>query len=570
MSGWAALIDGLGSLGLFLLGMRLLSGHLTAAAGGALGRWLTRASRNRLSGAALGAALGLTVQSGPASVMIVGLAHAGLLGVRQAAPVVFGFNVGTTLAMQLLAFRITAFWAVPLLGGLALTVAARSPRGRSIGMALAGFGLLLLGLGRMSAALGAFREPLIPWVARIGGTSWVSTLLGVGVGVAVTGALFSSAATIGMALALAESGVFSELRQAYPLVLGAQLGTCLTSLLAAGGTNAGGRRTALLHVGFNLVNLLLGLVLLPWLPGWIEWTAPGRPARQIANLHTALRGLTALLLLPWTDAAVAAVRRTCARSERAAPEPERTRLDEQALPRPEEALVCARAESRRLSLICLGSFRQATALLERWDPAAMERIVADEAAMDRLKIAFQEYVNRVAARRLSHRQALQVTAFNRCILSIERIQDHIEHLGRLAGRMRPTLLGRLPREEGELLRGLLRGLDEALEAAAASFGTLGEVRESGSSAERLRGRIEAFEGRNAGMREHFADRLWRKGRGLTPPQGLLLDKVVHDLEEIAQHLDHIAFAQERSRFFIKPSKMSQPAPPLQSPWRAGF
>ncbi len=563
--GWIVL-EGLGGLGVFLLGMRLLGRHLTDAAGGALSHRLVRASRNRLSGAAMGSVLGFTIQSGPASVLLVGLTHAGLLGLRQAAPVVFGFNVGTTLAMQVLAFQVATLWALPLLGGLVLTVGARTDRGTALGMALAGFGLLLLGLGRLSASLGGLREPLLPWVARIGGTTWGATLLGIVVGAAVTGALFSSAATLGMALALAESGVFTELRQAYPLVLGAQLGTCLTSLLAAGGANAAGRRTAALHVGFNLVNVLLGVVLLPWLPGWIERTAPGNPVRQIANLHTALRSLTAVLLLPWADSAVVVVRRFCARSTRIAPEPERSRLEAGALPRPEQALACARQECRRLSRIARDSLRTAAALLERWSGEGMARIQADENAMDRLKLAFQAYVNHISLRHLSHRQALHVTAFNRSVLAIERIQDHIEHLGRLAGRARPAFLERFPAGDQDGVRRLLERTGETLEAVAASFDPAPEEPGESSRLQDLRDRVEAFRRCHEALWERFDARLWRKGRGLTPAQGLLLDKVLHDLEQIAQHADQIAHAQARSGFYVKASKIDRVAPPLSAPW----
>lgn len=556
---WKYGFEMLGGLALFLFGMRTLSTHLQQAAGDALRRGLRQAARHRGTGFSVGALLGFTIQSGPASVMLVGLTHAGLLSLRQAAPVVFGFNVGTTLAMQVLAFDVYALWPAPLLSGLLVVLIGRHARARDAGLALSGFGLLILGLGTLTGSLAALREPLTPWLAGIHANSLLAVLAGIAAGAVVTGLLFSSAASIGMCLALAASGVFTDIRQVYPIVLGAQLGTCLTSLLAASNANNTGRRTALLHVGFNLVNVLLGVLLLPVMPGWIERTAPADLPRQIANLHTVLRAFTAFSLLPVAGHAVDFVERL---TRRYGPSPELSRLVEEDLDRPEQALFNAVTECRRLAMFCLRGLQFCASALRVRDQRVVAWIAADEAVIDRIKPAFQDYLHRVADRQLSHRQAILVTALNRCIISIERIQDHVEHLINVTERAHKARVLSLEPDDHAQLEALFALAIEALETVAASFETDVAKQDFDRMSEAILRRVRWYERRNQVARDYFADRAWRKGEGMLPAQGLFVDALANDLEEIVQHAANIATAESRSAFFLKPRKLKRTVPPI--------
>lgn len=556
MNGWRTLIDLLGGLALFLFGMRIMSEHLQQAAGDALRRGLTRTAGNRVSGYSLGMLLGLSIQSGPASVMLVGLAHAGLLSLAQAAPVVFGFNLGTTLAMQVLAFRVYAFWPVPVAIGLLLTLVRASAKARDAGMSLIGFGLLILGLGLMTGSLEALREPLTPWLAGLHGATAATMLLGILGGLVVTGLLFSSAASIGMCLALAASGTFTDIRQVYPIVLGAQLGTCVTSLLAACNANNTGRRTALVHVGFNVVNGLLGVLLVPFLPAWIERLTPDDLPRQIANLHTVLRASTGLLLLPFSGFVVNGVRRY---SRRGGEEVDASRLKEQDTGRPEQALLNAVAECGRLAGLCLRGLRINAGLMRAWDPGGARRIAAAEAVIDRVKPAFQDYLRRVSGRKLSHRQAVLIPALNRCIIAIERIQDHNEHLCEL---LKTAHGNAVPPPDPESLARLKRLHECAVrvvEAMKDSCETDPRNQDFSRMALEILRLGSVFQSENKTFRSYLTEQAWRKGEGLLPVQGLFLDACANDLEEIVQHARKIANVESHEAFFIKAKKLSREA-----------
>lgn len=285
-----------GGLGMFLGGMELMSGALGRAAGEGTRRILGACTKSPLKGALTGAAATGVLQSSSAvTVMAVGFVSAELMTLSQAIALVFGANVGTTVTAQLLAFRLSDWIGPALLAGFLLSRLAGNDRVRALGRALFGFGLLFAGVEHMSAAMAPVTESprfigLMDQVAD-------APVLGVVLGASLTAAVQSSSAAVAI-LQSAASGL--GLDGALPILVGCNIGTTVTALIAAAGQSRDARRTALAHTVFNLSGAVLFLLLRPGFTRLVLTLSPAgaAAARQIANAHTLFNVLCTVLWLP--------------------------------------------------------------------------------------------------------------------------------------------------------------------------------------------------------------------------------------------------------------------------------
>ncbi len=300
-----ALIGGLaGGVGLFLLGMGLMTDGLRLAAGPALERILAHSTRTRARGLASGILVTALVQSSSAvTVAAIGFVNAGLLNLSQAVWVLFGANVGTTMTGWLVAlvglkFKIEAL-ALPLIGvGMLLRLTGEGSRRGAAGMALAGFGVLFLGIDMLKETFSGlsadFRLPE--------GDSARDILLQVGIGILLTVLMQSSSAALAIALTAAQGGLLT-VQGAAAVVIGANIGTTVTALIAALGATPNAKRAAAAHILFNLLTGIVALLLLPWLIGFLtvlrEWLGlDSAPAAQLALFHTVFNVLGVILIWP--------------------------------------------------------------------------------------------------------------------------------------------------------------------------------------------------------------------------------------------------------------------------------
>lgn len=299
-----------GGLALFLFGMDNMSRALQQAAGEGLKKFLRKVTRNPLTGALAGMVVTAILQSSSATtVMVIGFVSAGLMELPQAVAVVFGANVGTTMTAQLLAFRL-ADWAFPILfAGTILFLTAKQERLRQTGLAVFSFGLLFDGIEVMSGAMGPLAESLVflHWMEQVRDAPLLGLLLGIGMTLVVQ----SSSATIAVLQRTAQQvgpdGIHSVLglAGALPVLLGDNIGTTITAVLAAVGQSRDAKRTAAAHCCFNLSGSVVCLCILPWLTEAVERLSPQGPeleviARQIANAHTLFNLVCTLVWLPLT------------------------------------------------------------------------------------------------------------------------------------------------------------------------------------------------------------------------------------------------------------------------------
>lgn len=299
-----------GGLALFLYGMDSMSRAIQLGAGKRLRSLLARCTANPVAGLVTGAAVTAVVQSSSAvTVMVIAFLAAGLLQLRQAVPVVFGANIGTTVTAQLLAFQVEQGRYLLLFGGVLLCFACKGQKGRCAGEALFGFGLLFEGITVMSSALQPLTESpqLWQWLVRVQANPALGLLAGLGMTLTVQ----SSSATIAMLQTVAAQpgpdGVHGllSLAGAIPVLLGDNIGTTVTAVLASIGQSRDTKRAAAAHALFNLTGAAAFCALLPWYAGLVAMISPKGPeleviARQIANAHTLFNLICTAVWLPLT------------------------------------------------------------------------------------------------------------------------------------------------------------------------------------------------------------------------------------------------------------------------------
>ncbi len=383
------LLQAAGGIGLFLLGMVILTDGLRGLAGDALQRWLRRFTRSPIRGALSGTVATAVVQSSSATtVTAVGFAGAGLLSFPQALGIVFGANIGTTLRGWLVAWlgfrvHIGAVASLLVLAGVLLRLFGRQGAARA-GMALAGFGLVFVGFVMLQQGIAGFEGVVTP--ERFPGDTLGGRLLLVGIGVLITLVTQSSSAGVATAIAAVNVGAIS-FHQAAAMVIGMDVGTTVTAALATVGASLPARRTGWAHVVYNLLTGLGAFLLLPLYAWVLETALPGAiqsdPEFAVVGFHTTFNVLGVLIVIPFAHPFARLVERLI---------PERTtpltrRLDPAWVDEPELAL---RAVGTTLDEIARAAFGALARLLDRRGPSLDELEEARQAL-----VVVQLYVGRI-------------------------------------------------------------------------------------------------------------------------------------------------------------------------------
>ncbi len=287
----------LGGLALFLYGMQMMSSGLEDAAGNKMKKILEKLTANRFLGVLVGAGITAVIQSSSATtVMVVGFVNSSMMTLGQAVWIIMGANIGTTVTGQLIALDIGAIAPLIAFIGVAMIVFLKNEKVHHIGKICAGLGVLFIGMGMMSDAMMPLRESQA-FIDLM--TKFSNPILGIMAGAVFTAIIQSSSASVGILQALAVAGLV-EFDAAVFVLFGQNIGTCITALLAAIGTNRSAKRTTIIHLSFNLIGTAVfttACLLLP-VTDWVGSLSPGNMSQQIANMHTIFNITTTILLLP--------------------------------------------------------------------------------------------------------------------------------------------------------------------------------------------------------------------------------------------------------------------------------
>ena len=295
----------LAGLGVFLVGMNMMSSSMEKLANTSLRSLLNCVTNNKIKGVGVGAGMTVIIQSSSATtVMTVGFVNAGILTLTQAVPIIMGANIGTTITAQLAAlqsFDITTWLMILSFVGAFMTILGKKEKTKTIGTILAGLGMLFIGLDIMSDAMRVMRDA--PFFQETLQTITNPVLLLV-IGALFTALIQSSSAATGIIVSMAAAGIAigGGGNAVLYVILGTNIGTCVTALLSSIGANANGKRASLVHLMFNVIGSVVFMIMLVLWPSFFEVTFqawfPNAAATQIAMFHTLFNVVTTLLLLP--------------------------------------------------------------------------------------------------------------------------------------------------------------------------------------------------------------------------------------------------------------------------------
>jgi phosphate:Na+ symporter len=426
-----------GGLALFLFGMEQMADALKAVAGERMKGILAKLTSNRFMGAATGAFVTAVIQSSSVTtVLVVGFITAGLMTLSQSIGVIMGANVGTTITAQIVAFKVTKAALLMIGLGFSMLFASKHERIKQYGGMMMGLGLVFFGMSVMSDAMQPLRtyQPFLNLMVHM-----ESPLIGILVAAAFTGLIQSSSATTGIVIVMASQG-FITLNAGIALAFGANIGTCVTALLASIGKPREAVRAALVHVLFNVAGVLLWVAFIPYLAEFVTALSPTHPElsglerlgaetpRQIANAHTLFNLANTLIFIGFTSQLARMVQwlvpERLIDSEELAVSAKY--LDEELLSTPSLAL-----DRVRLEVLHMGE--QVQEMLERIMPAiltgnreSLHAVAQMDDVVDILYAQILEYLGRISKQSLTDQQTEEFLGLMAAVSDLENIGDTIE------------------------------------------------------------------------------------------------------------------------------------------------
>ncbi len=431
---WTFLIFGLaGGLALFLYGMELMSEGMKKTAGNKMRSVLAALTRNRIIALFCGAFVTMVIQSSSATtVMLVSFVQAGLMTFVQAMGVILGADIGTTITAQMIAFKLTDYALLMIVTGFAIRMFGNTSQVKNIGEALMGFGILFFGMKLMSDAMKPLRT-YPDFIDLLKGLE--NPLLGVLVGALFTALIQSSSAFTGVIIVLAQQGLIT-LDAGIPMVLGANVGTCVTAGLASIGTSREAKRVALAHVLFKLAGVCLFIFWIPTFAGVIRSLAAefdSGTARQIANAHTIFNVSLGLLFLPFTGVFAKLIFRILPEEkENRDLKPATWHLDEAVITTPALAVDLTRTEIARMAKILsrmldaiIVPFITKEAKQDKYfeNLSLIEGIEMREEKLDFLEEKIDDYLVKISRQALQEKQANEIYGLITIVSDIESIGD---------------------------------------------------------------------------------------------------------------------------------------------------
>lgn len=433
--GFFNIVTLLGGLALFLYGMTQLGSGLEKLSGGRMEQILEGVTNNIFKSVAFGALITAAVQSSSATTVIaVGLVNAGIIKLRQAIGIIMGANIGTTITAHILRLsdigsdnfilqilKPTSLAPIAALVGILLLTSKKASK-KDWGQILLGFGILFTGMFKMEESVSSLQS--LPQFSEAFATL-SNPILGVLVGALVTGIIQSSSASIGILQAISSTGVLT-FSAAFPIIMGQNIGTCVTPLLASIGANKNAKRTAMVHFYFNLIGTLffLGVTYaIQYTVGFSFWDSPiGRGG--IANFHTVFNVTVTLLFIPFAGALEKLACWTVRDKKSDEPEPEATRLDERFLVSPGLAINQARNTVVHMARLANSNFNECRTLFHKYDAKVVERIKENENLIDKMEDMLAPYLLKLAGCELTEPENRQISELLQLESEFERIGDY--------------------------------------------------------------------------------------------------------------------------------------------------
>lgn len=533
----AEIILGLmGGLGLFLFGMKQMSDGLEKVAGAKMRSILEFFTKTPIRGILVGTFFTAIIQSSSAStVMVVSFVNSGLMNLYQAAGVIMGANIGTTVTSQLISFNLSALAPAIVMAGVVMMMFFKKVKIQRIGEVLLGFGILFMGLTTMSDSMSVLRES--PQVVEIMG-SLTSHFLAVLVGLVVTTVLQSSSATVGIVLLLATQGLL-DIRICFFIIMGCNIGSCVSALLAGLSGKRDAKRAALIHLVFNIIGtfiiyVVLSVALEP-ITQFISYISGGNPGREVANAHTLIKLTEVLLLAPFIKQIVK-LTGFFVRGEEKKNQDELGLqfIGEKSVFSPATAVFDATREMERMGQMAISNLEKAMNALLTLDEKEIREVYEVEKNIDYLNHAITDYLVKINQTTLPSDDAKSIGGLFHVVNDIERIGDHAENIAdAAASRMERGIdfSDQAKKELSEMLGMVIQVTTYALDMFSHNnqehMEEILELEDKVDDAERY-------------LQESHVQRLTRGE--CTASAGMMFSDIVSGLERVSDHATNIAFS----------------------------
>lgn len=533
-------------VGIFLIACTMMSSNLEALGSRRLKALFAKTSKNKLIGVGVGAATTAAIQSSSAtSVMVIGFVNAGIMSLAQAATVIFGANIGTTITGQLVALGMfgansvsTSVIFATFAGiGAFILAFAKKDRTQKIGGILAGFGMLFVGLSMMSGAMEYFSEldSVKNFLAM-----FKNPLLLVLIGMILTAVVQSSSVMTSMAITMTVTGLIT-LNQGIYITMGSNVGTCVTALIAGLTSTVNAKRTALVHLIFNVSGAALFLLIGMFLRfGGVDYgfvfgkMFPHAPQLQLSMFHTIFNVTTVLIVLPLTNLLVKLVTKIVPDKKASAEgnEPRFFYLEEHMLKTPPVAVQQVKREILNMAEIAVGNFERSCGIICTLDYADVEKFRESERELDFLNREIAKYIVRLLKADLNEKDRVYLSTAFRTVTDLERVGDYAENIVEYADKLKEAneAFSAEAIAEIEELKTMIRGVYD---------NTVTAYRECDRRALEEALRIEeCVDGVTARMAENHIRRM---GEGVcTPEVGAQYLSLSANAERVADHFINVA------------------------------
>lgn len=526
-----------GGLGLFLFGMRVMSDSIEKVAGAKLRRILEIFTTNRFTGMVVGIVFTGIIQSSSAcTAMVVSFVNAGLMNLYQAAGVIFGANIGTTITSQLVSFNLSAYAPLILLAGVLVVMFCGNAQIKKFAEIIIGFGVLFLGLSTMSSSMAGMKE--VPEVVNLLGSlgnPFMATL----VGLLLTTIIQSSSVTVSIVLLLANQDLLA-LSVALYIILGCNIGACTTALLASMAGKKDAKRAALIHFWFNVIGTAIFYIILfvaeePVMR--LIWVISADNGRFVANAHTIIKIFQVIILFPFSGWIVK-LSCACVRGEdRKVNYRESYQLKyigDKVVFNPATAVVEVIKELDRMASLASENLNRAMNALITLDEEDIAEVYEVEKNIDFLNHAITDYLVKINQTTLPIEDLKSLGALFHVVNDIERIGDHAENVADAAVQRKETgftFSKEAQRELGELLD----MVNTLIQYSVNMFTTGNE-----SHMQDVINLEDKVDAREKEMQKTHVQRL-AKGE-CSPEVGMVFSDIISGLERVADHATNIAFA----------------------------
>lgn len=547
-----SVLNMLGGLALFLYGMNAMGDGLAKVSGGKLESVLEKLTKKRIMAVLLGAAVTAVIQSSSATtVMVVGFVNSGIMKLNQAIGIIMGANIGTTITSWILALtgiqsdnifvsllKPSSFSPILAVIGAAFILFSKKDRRKDIGTILVGFAILMFGMETMSAAVKPLSD--VPQFTRMF-TMFTNPVLGMIVGALLTAIIQSSSASVGILQALCATGGVT-MASAIPIIMGQNIGTCVTSLISAAGANKNAKRAALVHFYFNLIGTIIFMVVFYTLNAFLHFEILNMTANAwlIALVHSCFNIAATIIFMPFGDLlaklACLTIRDKKETNETTA-ESDSLEKEFQVLdPRFLESPAFAVQQCKNVAIKMANSARDglflSMELLENYDEEKAKLVLHYEDIVDRYEDELGTYLVKLNGKSLTKKDSQIVSMLLHVISDFERISDHAVNIKEAAQEMRDKKLKFSDKAAAEL-KVYTTAIHEIVNMSIDAFAT--ENVEAAGNVEPLE---EVMDYLKAELKDRHVRRL-RKGK-CTIELGFVLTDLITNYERVADHCSNIA------------------------------